>query len=136
MTIYDGVVTRDGTLHPLAGVPQEALDAATKELASAGFDESEVDCDVAAHAVLAAALIAMTQESPAKLAHEETPDDGHTFRISVTSRGAYTVLGDEHAHDAHGFDGEPMVVEVREHSLAAALHKAARVPFQIWMGDE
>ena len=71
----------------------------------------------------------MTDE--AKLAHEETPDEGHTFRITVTSRGASKVVGEEHNTDANWWS-DPWTIEVREFSLAAALRKAARVPFATW----
>ncbi len=65
MTIYDVAPASDGRggPHPLAGVPQAALDAAVKALAEAeNFDRrgdvliAEGDVEPVAHAILAAAL--------------------------------------------------------------------------------
>jgi hypothetical protein len=73
----------------------------------------------------------MERTDGAKLAHQETPDEGHTFRITVTTRGASRVMGDKHARDSDWWS-DPWEIEVREHSLASALRKAARVPFAVW----
>lgn len=67
---------------------------------------------------------------------EEGPDDGHTFRITFTSRGSYKVVGDEHHHDAPDFDEFAHSVDVRAWNLRDALHKAADLPFDVLMGNE
>lgn len=71
MTAYDHCLTVDGTLHPLSGIPQEVLDAATNELAKAleyelgiilfdrYFERSVVDS--VAHSILASAINAAEQ---------------------------------------------------------------------------
>lgn len=60
------------------------------------------------------------------------PSEGHTFRISVESRGSYRVTGDPTYRDAPEFDGIPWVMEVRAWSLREALEKAVAVPFATW----
>lgn len=60
-------------------------------------------------------------------------DQGHTFEISIRSRGSYIVQGDEHHRDEPDFSGEPYVVQIRAWSLKEALEKAVDVPFEVWM---
>lgn len=69
---------------------------------------------------------------------DHDPDNGHTFRISVDSRGSYMVVGDEHHSDAGDFHGIPHVLEIRAWDLPAALAKAAALPLSAWHreGDE
>lgn len=60
------------------------------------------------------------------------PELGHTFRISVVSRGSYGIgVGGQHS-DADAFDGVPWAVEVRGWSLSEALERAARLPLWAW----
>lgn len=59
------------------------------------------------------------------------PDDGHTFRLTVSSRGSYSVVGDEHPTDALDF-GTPWAMDVRAWNLPAALAKAAEKPLDAW----
>lgn len=71
-----------------------------------------------------------------KLARQETPETGHTFRITVgPGRGSYAVVGTPGHHDSPEFDGRPVELEVRAWSLSAALHKAAELPFPTLMGE-
>lgn len=69
----------------------------------------------------------------ARVASEESPEEGHTFRFSWSSRGSYGVVGVEGHTDA-GYWDEGATVEVRAWSLAEALRKAARLPFPVLMG--
>jgi hypothetical protein len=70
MTYYDEPPASDGKggPHPLAHVPQEALDAATNELKSSlalhgveSMDEDEIES--AAHSVLLVALVIIKKEA-------------------------------------------------------------------------
>lgn len=60
------------------------------------------------------------------------PDQGHTFRITVQSRGSYRIQGDEQYHDEPDFSGPPWVQEVRAWSLMEALRRAQDIPFATW----
>lgn len=67
------------------------------------------------------------------LAEDETPDDGHTFRISVCSRMSSKVVGEPHHTDSPQFDDDLVnLVEVRAWSLSEALEKAALMPLSVW----
>lgn len=59
--------------------------------------------------------------------HPEGPDDGHTFRITMSSRGSYDVVGDPHHSDSPVF-GPETSVDVRAWNLRDALHRAAEMP--------
>lgn len=61
----------------------------------------------------------------------EGPDEGHTFRISVSSRMSSTVVGDEHHTDADYFFGAH-VTAVRAWNLRDALDKAHDLRFASW----
>ena len=67
-------------------------------------------------------------------------DCGHTFTISVVSRGHYTVAHDPTHHDAPecaAGDYMPMTIKVRAHNLRDALLLAAAEPLAEWvMPDE
>lgn len=60
------------------------------------------------------------------------PEDGHTFRFSMTSRGSYGVVGQEGHTDAEWFTEEPWTLEVRAWNLTDALRKAAELPMSAW----
>lgn len=60
------------------------------------------------------------------------PESGHTFRVSVESRGSYAVVGVEGHTDADHFEPLPGVVEVRAWNLNDALHRAAQRPLSAW----
>lgn len=130
MTIYDEPPASDGKggLHPLAGVPQEALDAAFEELRNALplYDQDEGkyepdDVEAIAHAVLSAALHNMGPEGETTTADKEPVSLGHVFRITHT-----VALGPE-------WWGEESTIEVRAWSLRDAFLKAARLPFDVLM---
>lgn len=61
--------------------------------------------------------------------------EGHTFFITVTSRGSYAVVGEPGHTDADHF-GPPMTVDVRAWDLPTALRKAAAVPLNEWGFEE
>jgi hypothetical protein len=63
-------------------------------------------------------------------------DRGHTFRITFSSRGSYTVTGDEHHTDAPHFDEPSRTVEVRAWNLREALAKAACLPLSDWFDED
>lgn len=63
---------------------------------------------------------------------DEGPESGHTFRVSVTCRGSYGVVGVEGHTDEPEFTGPPMTVEVRAWNLSDALRRAQAVPFAVW----
>lgn len=65
---------------------------------------------------------------------EGGPDDGHSWRIEVTSRGSYGVTGNPEHHDADYFDG-PLRTSVRAWSLSAALKAVAKLPLFEWIVD-
>lgn len=58
-------------------------------------------------------------------------DEGHTFRLSVSSRMSSKVVGDLHHSDANWWS-EPWLLEVRAWGLAAALEAAAARPLIAW----
>ncbi len=66
---------------------------------------------------------------------EEGPNDGHTWRIKVTSRSSSSVVGDPEHHDAGRFDG-PMRASVRAWSLKDAFQAAAELPLFVWIPME
>lgn len=72
----------------------------------------------------------------AKLAEDEPPWKGHTFRFTMVSRGVTRVHGEpaETTKDADWW-GSPITFEVRAWSLVDALKKAALVPFPDLMRD-
>lgn len=67
---------------------------------------------------------------------DDGPDDGHTFRFTVTSRGSYAVLGDPHRSDADHFGHEPWTLDVRAFDLSTALRRAAEAPLLAWVKPE
>jgi hypothetical protein len=60
----------------------------------------------------------------------QTPDDGHTFEISVAARGSYAVRGEPHVDCEHF--GDPVTVQVRAWNLRDALLAAAATPLHAW----
>lgn len=64
------------------------------------------------------------------------PEDGHTFRVRVESRGSYAVAGVEGHADAGDFEQLLVVVEVRAWNLRDALSRAAHHPLSTWFPDE
>ena len=62
------------------------------------------------------------------------PEDGHTFRVSVTSRGSYGIAGEEGHTDADEFMGPAMTLDVRAWNLPEALRRAAARPLSQWSG--
>lgn len=62
----------------------------------------------------------------------DDPDQGHTFEITVQSRGSHKVVGDEHHTDSKEFYGDPWTIRARGWSLSEALKRAAEIPFHIW----
>ena len=72
-----------------------------------------------------------------KVAGEETPDHGHTFRFTWCSRGSSKVVGDLEYHDSPQFNEDLAVtVEVRAWNLKAAIEKLGRLPFPVLMGHD
>lgn len=67
---------------------------------------------------------------------EEGPEDGHTFRITIESRGSYGVVGVSGHTDAEEFAGGARTVEVRAWDLPAALRKAAALPLATWFAED
>lgn len=65
----------------------------------------------------------------------DDPEQGHTFRIEVTSRGSYGVVGEEGHTDAEEFMGGPMTIDIRAWNLPDALRQAAAVFPAIWHLD-
>lgn len=63
------------------------------------------------------------------------PEAGHTFRISMSSRGSYSVVGEPGHRDAAEFD-EPRTVEVRAWNLREALLQAIDLPLSAWFPEE
>lgn len=59
------------------------------------------------------------------------PDDGHLFRITVTSVMSSRVVGEPHNRDAD-WESEPMTAQVRAFSLPDALRVAAALPMGVW----
>lgn len=64
-----------------------------------------------------------------------SPDDGHTFKIAVSCRGSYAVVG-QPFHDADYFLATPNEVEVRAWDLRTALRVAAELPFDEWFAPK
>lgn len=64
-------------------------------------------------------------------AEPDGPEDGHTFRITVSSRGSYGIVGVEGYTDASDF-GPPWTMDVRAWNLRDALRKALEAPFDTW----
>jgi len=71
-----------------------------------------------------------TTEDPA-----DSPEDGHRFTFTVTSRGSYSVVG-EPGHTDSGWESEPWTLAVRAWSLPAALREASRRPLAAWARPE
>lgn len=63
--------------------------------------------------------------------YRDDPEYGHTFRIEVTSRGSYSVVGVEGHTDSRDF-GPPFTVDVRAWNLPDALRTAAAVFPAMW----
>lgn len=63
------------------------------------------------------------------------PDAGHTFRITVASRGSYRVAGDKHHHDSPSFFDPSHAVDVRAWDLRTALHMVAELPLDDWFPE-
>lgn len=59
--------------------------------------------------------------------------DGHLFVFAVSLRGVHRVVDDPTWYE-DGYIHEPHQFAVREHSLSAALRKAADLPFSVLMG--
>ena len=70
-----------------------------------------------------------------KVASEESPDKGHTFRIVFESRGSFKVGDSDYIQEADWF-GPPHQIEVRAWNLRDALLKAAMLPFNVQMGTQ
>lgn len=64
-----------------------------------------------------------------------TADDGHTFRISVETRGSFGVVGEPHHTDAEWW-GAPFVREMRAWDLPQALRVAATLPLSSWAVED
>lgn len=64
------------------------------------------------------------------------PESGHTFRVSVESRGSYAVAGVEGHTDAEDFSGPVMTVEVRAWDLPEAVRRASNYPLSVWFAPE
>lgn len=60
------------------------------------------------------------------------PDQGHTFVISVVSRGSGKVVGEKHNTDSNWWS-EPTRIAVRAWSLPDALVIAADLPMAAWI---
>lgn len=74
---------------------------------------------------------------PAKVAAEETPEHGHTWRFTYSCRGSSKVVGDLEYHDSPDFwDDLAVTVEVRAWNLKAAIEKLGRLPFPVLMGHD
>lgn len=67
--------------------------------------------------------------------YRDDPEHGHTFRIEITSRGSYGVVGEEGHTDAEEFMGGPMTIDMRAWNLPDALRQAAAVFPAIWHLD-
>lgn len=83
----------------------------------------------------AAALYALADdlEHPRPADPADGPEDGHTFRLRVSSRGSYGVDGEPGHTDAEDFhDEQPFVLEVRAWNLRDACARAAATPFAGW----
>lgn len=63
------------------------------------------------------------------------PELGHTFRITVSSRTSYRVVGQPGHHDAEDFFDPSAPVDVRAWDLRTALHMAAELPLDTWFPD-
>lgn len=68
---------------------------------------------------------------------EGRPEDGHTFRITVESRGASSIMGPDdtepHSYaDDPDFTGRPLHVEVRAHNQRDALRRATEMELRDW----
>lgn len=63
------------------------------------------------------------------------PDQGHTFRFSLSMRGSARV-GDGPYEDAPSFHPTHKVVEVRAWNLREALEKASALPLAAWFPEE
>lgn len=68
---------------------------------------------------------------PAPHVESNGPEHGHTFEVSVRSRGASTVIGSGIYSDANWW-GDPLVMRVRAWNLADALAMASQIPFGEW----
>jgi hypothetical protein len=62
---------------------------------------------------------------------DEGPEAGPRFRLTITSSCAFEDAEHPHFTEPDRW-GQLRTVEVRAHSLKAALLKAARLPSQIW----
>lgn len=69
-------------------------------------------------------------------ADEQTPNDGHTFRITFDSRGSSKVRGEREYTDAPAYSGYERTIEVRAWNLRDALMKAAVMPLDRWFQEE
>jgi hypothetical protein len=67
--------------------------------------------------------------------YAEGPQDGHTFRIEMTSRGSSRTVGDPTYTD-NDWWSDPWHVEVRAWNLTDALRKAAELPLVLWRNDK
>lgn len=66
----------------------------------------------------------------------DSPEDGHTFRITVVSRGSYAVEGVPGHKDAEWLEDDPFEIEVRAWDLKTALLKAVCRPLHEWLPEE
>lgn len=63
------------------------------------------------------------------------PDDGHTFRLTHSSRGSYAIA-DVPGHTDSDHWGPPSTVEVRAWNLRDALLAAARLRLDAWQDED
>lgn len=64
------------------------------------------------------------------------PESGHTFRVSVISRGSYAVAGIEGHTDAEEFMGPAMTLDVRAWNLPDALRRVSHRPLAAWFAAD
>lgn len=67
--------------------------------------------------------------------YRDDPEHGHTFRLVVTSRGSYGIVGEEEHTDSEDF-GPPFTVDVRAWNLPDALRQAAVLFPRLWQLDD
>lgn len=68
--------------------------------------------------------------------HIDSPEAGHTFRITVEMRSSNVVRGQRFHQDGAEFELVPNQVTVRAWNLSDALEKAAKLPLDDWFEED
>lgn len=110
------------------GDSEEEVDLAVETFKKAWHDADALGMEGGRVRYALDRLIDMGWQSPRPIVEtDEAPKEGHTFRISVSSRGTYSTPEAPFFIEAGYWEETPNVLEVRAWNLQEALNKAARI---------